>query len=180
MLGPLRATGARIESDIVPATIKTDPLRFRQVLRNLVSNALRHGGPNNLVAGRIDNDYYVLQVRDDGPGIPAALEDRLFTRFIHQGDEPLLTGSVGLGLAIAQLLTNLTGGTIAYARQRDETVFTVRFPIVSAEVSPAGPAFVARPRPDDNPSVPPKSTRPASKPDLQTFRSPLTTQEDEH
>lgn len=132
VLGALRATGARIESDLTAARITTDPLRFRQVIRNLVSNALRHGGPNNLVAGRVEDGFYTIQVRDDGPGIPDSLEDRLFTRFIHQGNEPLLTGSVGLGLAIARLLTTSTGGTIAYRRDRGETVFSVTFPLAAA------------------------------------------------
>jgi signal transduction histidine kinase len=152
VLGALRATGARIESDLTAARITTDPLRFRQVIRNLVSNALRHGGPNNLVAGRIEGELYTIQVRDDGPGIPDSLKDRLFTRFIHQGNEPLLTGSVGLGLAIAQLLTTSTGGTISYRRDRGETVFSVTFPMASSYDMPnpkplAGSDPVSNPRP---------------------------------
>jgi signal transduction histidine kinase len=133
VIGALRATGARIESNLVAASITTDPLRFRQIIRNLVSNAIRHGGPNNLVAGRINDEFYTIQVRDDGPGIPDSLQDRLFTRFIHQGNEPLLTGSVGLGLAIAQLLTISTGGSISYRRDRGETVFELRFPLATSE-----------------------------------------------
>ncbi|MCP4307592.1 MAG: HAMP domain-containing histidine kinase [bacterium] len=174
VLGPMRATGAKIESDIAPATIKTDPLRFRQVVRNLVSNALRHGGPSNLVAGRVEGDYYTLQVRDDGPGIPAALENRLFTRFIHKGNEPLLTGSVGLGLAIVQLLTTRTGGTISYHREHGETVFSVKFPLISVGAIPVD-AAPARPRLDREPSDPPPGTRPPTKPDLKTFAAPPAT-----
>jgi signal transduction histidine kinase len=131
VIDTLRATGARIESHLAAARIKTDPLRFRQVIRNLVSNALRHGGPNNLVSGRAVDGFYTIQVRDDGPGIPDAIKDRLFTRFIHKGTDPLLTGSVGLGLAIAQLLTTSTGGTIAYRRDRGETVFSVKYPLAA-------------------------------------------------
>jgi signal transduction histidine kinase len=176
VLGALRAIGARIDSDIVPATIKTDPLRFRQVLRNLVSNALRHGGPNNLVAGRIDGEHYTLQVRDDGPGIPTSLEDRLFTRFIHKGSEPLLTGSVGLGLAIVQLLTTRTGGSISYRREGGETVFAVTFPLISAEVIPAEPvARTTWTRSERETPGPPSATRPAPKPDLKSFGPPPAT-----
>ena len=159
VLGPLRATGARIASSLEPASITTDPLRFRQVVRNLVSNALRHGGPNNLVAGRVEDGFYTIQIRDDGPGIPDALEDRLFTRFIHQGNEPLLTGSIGLGLAIAQLLTTRTGGTISYRREDDETVFTVKYPLAApATVELPSPqaerADTAEPHPEDPADAP--------------------------
>jgi signal transduction histidine kinase len=179
VLGALRATGARIESVVTPATIRTDPLRFRQVIRNLVSNALRHGGPNNLVTGRVDGKFYTVEVRDDGPGIPDSLKDRLFTRFIHKGNEPLLTGSVGLGLAIVQLLTTRTGGTISYRRDRGETVFAVRFPLVSADVPPAEPFY----RPDKSrlagdETRPPDSGR-GPRLDLRNFGPPPTTRVDQ-
>ena len=132
------------------------------------------------VAGRVDGSHYTLQVRDDGAGIPATLEDRLFTRFIHKGSEPLLTGSVGLGLAIAQLLTTLTGGTISYRRELDETVFAVRFPVVSSEVSPAERvSAIARSLSDRKDLNPAASTRPASKPDLKTLRLPPPTRIDQ-
>jgi anti-sigma regulatory factor (Ser/Thr protein kinase) len=152
VLGPLRATGAKIASNLEAANITTDALRFRQVIRNLVSNALRHGGPNNLVAGRIDDGFYTVQVRDDGPGIPEALEDRLFTRFIHQGNEPLLTGSVGLGLAIAQLLTTRTGGTISYRRDQGETVFSVRYPLAAPKPAELPYSPVAPPDAEELPA----------------------------
>lgn len=156
VLGPLRATGARIESSMSEAKILTDALRFRQVIRNLVSNALRYGGPNNLVFGRTEGNEYIVEIRDDGPGIPAGLEERLFTRFIHKGDEPLLTGSVGLGLAIAQLLTESTGGIISYRRDGNETVFAVRFPL-------AIPARPIRERSHPSQSTGPSQTRPSAK-----------------
>lgn len=182
VLGALRATGARIDSDVAAAWIKTDPLRFRQIIRNLVSNALRHGGPNNLVAGRIDGEHYTVQVRDDGPGIPESLEDRLFTRFIHQGNEPLLTGSVGLGLAIARLLTDLTGGTITYRRDRGETVFAVTFPVVDSKPMPQ--PYVYKPRWRDREPVndsrsPAPGSRPP-KPDLKNFGPPKSAPVEQH
>lgn len=174
VVSPLRATGATIASDLEDARILTDPLRFRQVVRNLVSNALRHGGPNNLVAGRVRDESYVIEVRDDGPGIPAALEERLFTRFIHQGDEPLLTGSVGLGLSIVQLLIARIGGTIAYRREHDETVFAVSFPLASFVPLPKQPDR-SSPKDEEDPG---DSTgnqpddQPPQEPDLRHFGAP--------
>ena len=166
VLGPMRATGAQIESDLTAAEITADPLRFRQIVRNLLSNALRHGGPNNLVSGRIDNESYVLEVRDDGDGIPRDLEDRLFTRFIHKGDEPLLTGSVGLGLAIVHLLTTRTGGQIAYRREKGETVFSVTYPLAPS-FSPGRLPVLRRPAISAGASGP--TSAPEQKPDLKNF-----------
>lgn len=177
VLAPLRATGGRIESDLGAARITTDPLRFRQIIRNLVSNALRHGGPNNLVSGRYERGIYTVEVRDDGHGIPASLEERLFSRFIHQGDEPLLTGSVGLGLAIAQLLTVRTDGTISYRREHNETVFAVSFPLAAEQPAPSDPIH-RDPVVDHDRSVNP-GTRPpartAPRPHLISFESETPT-----
>jgi signal transduction histidine kinase len=129
VVSPLHATGANLAVDMEPGRIIADPLRYRQVVRNLVSNALRHGGPSVRISGQTRADSYALEVRDNGTGVPAALEERLFSRFVHQGEEPLLTGSVGLGLSIAHLLTELTGGEITYRRESGETVFSVSFPL---------------------------------------------------
>lgn len=124
---PLIATGSRIQVDVEPALIRCDRLRLRQIVRNLVANAQRHGGPTNRIVGSRQDDQYVIEVRDDGPGVPPELEDRLFSRFIHRGDTPLLTGSIGLGLSIVKVLATHTGGEVAYRRDGNETVFAVTF-----------------------------------------------------
>ncbi len=129
VLDPFKATGVEIEQDMEAGLITGDRLRLRQVIRNLVSNAHRHGGMNIRLVGRVKGNQYIIEVRDDGPGVSAHLEERLFTRFIHQGDAPLLTGSVGLGLSIAHLLTTQTGGSIAHRRDKNETVFAVTYPL---------------------------------------------------
>ena len=105
-----------------------DQLRFHQVIRNLVSNAVKHGGPNVVVQGGRDGAAFVCSVTDDGPGIPAEYEERLFERFVHGGDVPLLVGSVGLGLAIASSLAEAMGGALGYQRSDGKTHFTVRLP----------------------------------------------------
>jgi signal transduction histidine kinase len=80
-------------------------------------------------------------VVDDGPGIPAEIEERLFTRFVHSGATPLLKGSVGLGLAIVRELAHRMGCEVTYRRIRKETWFTVAMPLVVAEEST--PALVS-------------------------------------
>jgi len=147
VLAPMRSVGSQIATFVEEAVITADPLRFRQIIGNLVSNAVRHGGPECLVVGRREGLNYTVEVRDNGPGVSTALEERLFSRFVHQGEDPLLTGTVGLGLAVAELLTTGSGGTIAYSREGDETVFAVTFPLAIDTLSSAvGQPELAQPR----------------------------------
>ncbi len=109
--------------------IAADRLRFRQVVRNLLSNAIKHGAAPMAVSGRVDGDSYVIEVVDSGPGVPQEIRSRIFERYVHRGQAPLLTGSVGLGLSIARLLSERMGGTLAYRRTVDLTVFELRLPL---------------------------------------------------
>jgi signal transduction histidine kinase len=126
--------GTPIRVRAQPGQVIADGGRLRQLLRNLVSNAIRHGGPYVAVLGAADGNSYVIRVEDDGPGVPADIENRLFQRFVHEGDRPLIVGSVGLGLAITRVLTEGMGGTIGYARRNSRTVFEVRLTADTASV----------------------------------------------
>jgi two-component system, OmpR family, sensor histidine kinase BaeS len=90
-----------------------DPVRIREVLANLLANALRHtpSGGRVTVAGSLTADglWVNLEVRDTGPGIDPALISHVFDRFV-KGDDS--RGS-GLGLAIARQLVLAHGGEIA-------------------------------------------------------------------
>jgi two-component system, OmpR family, sensor histidine kinase BaeS len=92
--------------------VSADPTRIREVLGNLLSNALRHtprGGSIDVeVAGGADSRVSVT-VRDSGPGIAPDVLPRVFERFVRTPDSP---GS-GLGLAIASDLVEAHGGTIS-------------------------------------------------------------------
>ena len=95
--------------DVQP--IDLDPVRIRQVLTNLVDNALRvmpDGGTITLGAV-VEDESLVLTVADDGPGIPADLLPNVFERFAKSSTS---RGS-GLGLAIARAIVEAHGGTIA-------------------------------------------------------------------
>jgi signal transduction histidine kinase len=91
--------------------VRGDAARLAQVVMNLVDNADRHspaGGTVRLTA-RADGDQWVLDVRDEGPGIPAEQRSRLFQRF---GTADTATGGSGLGLAIGRWICELHGGRI--------------------------------------------------------------------
>jgi signal transduction histidine kinase len=105
---------ASVEVAVEPAglTVRADPGRLAQVVANLVDNAVRHSPAGRVVrlAATADGDRWHLDVRDEGPGIPADLEDRVFERF---GTGPDAGGGTGLGLAITRWVCELHGGTVA-------------------------------------------------------------------
>lgn len=130
---PLNRSGTDVRVAIEPGIVKTDRLRFRQLIRNLLSNARKYGGENIRVEGRVEGRTYLVSVIDDGDGVPDEIEDRLFERFIHQGHQTATKDSVGLGLSIVHALTQGMGGSITYERINGETHFTVRLPLAGSE-----------------------------------------------
>ena len=126
---PMIRSGAEIDVQCDPRIVRADRLRMRQVLRNLLSNAQKYGGPNIEVRGRVEGRTYVCSVLDDGPGIPSEVADRLFQRFLHQGHATSVTGSVGLGLSIVHALLQGMGGSITHNRTEGKTRFTIRLPL---------------------------------------------------
>ena len=127
------ATGheLRVETD-GPADALGDELRAQQIVRALVENAIRHtpAGTTAVVRVAQSEDDVVLEVRDDGPGIPAEDQEHLFQRF-YRAAGGKASGS-GLGLAIASELALRLDGTIDLVSQPGDTVFTLKLP-------PAGP-----------------------------------------
>ena len=94
------------------ASVVADRGRLYQVVLNLLDNAARHGpaGGNVHVFAEAGVDRVVIEVRDEGPGIPAEERDRVFERFTR--GERAGGGGTGLGLAIARWVVDLHGGTI--------------------------------------------------------------------
>ena len=133
VVGPLERSGASIEVHARVGLVRSDRLRLRQVVRNLLSNALKYGGPNVRVLGQMVAGWYEIRVEDDGDGIPDELRQRLFQRYLHHDDDlPAVLGSVGLGLSIVRALTEGMGGAVWYERREGWTSFVVRVPIATA------------------------------------------------
>ncbi|MFN3003692.1 HAMP domain-containing sensor histidine kinase [Mycolicibacterium wolinskyi] len=108
----LSAGEVKVSVRVSPPSLKAvaDPARLRQVVVNLVDNAIRHsppGGEVSVLASRAGG--LRLEVSDDGPGIPPAERERVFERFTRGATSD---GGTGLGLAIARWAVELHGGTI--------------------------------------------------------------------
>lgn len=114
--------------------LSVDPVLIEQLLVNLVENAAKYdpsGQPIDLVA-RTSSAEVSIEVRDRGPGIPAARMERVFEKFVRgQGAR---AGGVGLGLAICRAIAVAHGGRIGVAaRDGGGTVFTVSIPRAQGE-----------------------------------------------
>ncbi|MGV9992758.1 sensor histidine kinase [Streptomyces sp. NPDC003374] len=112
--------------------LDADPVRMRQALGNLVSNALRHtpAGGTVTLAARRDGGAVVLEVADTGTGIAEADLPHVFDRFWRaEKSRSRRTGGSGLGLAIVRHLVAAHGGTATAASEPGRgSVFTLRLP----------------------------------------------------
>lgn len=106
-----------------------DPLRVRQVVRNLLVNAHRHGGPNIGLAMAASGGWGHIDVTDDGPGIPEGLRSAIFERFVSGGAHPGRTGSMGLGLTVSRRLAELMGGAVELVPSEVGTTFRLSLPL---------------------------------------------------
>lgn len=115
----LGARPVRYEVSVTPPDleVEADAARLHQVVSNLLDNASRHSPVAGLVRVRahrtLEEDHWVLEVADEGPGIPPDRAATLFTRF---GTTDSTSGGTGLGLAIANWVAQLHGGTISAVR----------------------------------------------------------------
>jgi signal transduction histidine kinase len=84
------------------------------VVRNLVSNAIRYGGPQIHIRLENGDDHVRVTVFDDGAAIPEEHRDRIFDPYERAHSTSGVPGSVGLGLTVSQKLAELMGGSITY------------------------------------------------------------------
>lgn len=137
----------------LPAHALLDSTRVRQVLYNLVHNAIKYTDRGEVTLrcrrtmGDDGQDLVAFDVCDDGIGIDAVTLDRLFRRW-RRGDDPRARRhfGTGLGLAISRNLARLMGGEIVvHSTPGSGSIFSFRFPLVPTvgAAAPAGPAASA-------------------------------------
>jgi len=124
-----------------PEQMTTDPDKLREVLNNLLYNAIQYNRP----AGRIDlmvsreNGTVQMEVRDTGIGIPTGVRERIFERFYRA--DPSRTGdglNAGLGLAIVKEYVELMGGQVSVESEEGQgSTFRVQLPARGPQGMPA-------------------------------------------
>jgi signal transduction histidine kinase len=138
MIPLLQTNGIRcdVEIDAPLPPLRLDPVRFHQILTNLVNNAIRFSEPGASIvirAYRAESAVHI-SVRDQGPGIPPEDQERIFERFEKGQPTPRHDGSgIGLGLAVVRELSRMHGGD-AWVESVPGTgsTFTVSLPITPA------------------------------------------------
>jgi two-component system, OmpR family, sensor kinase len=133
----------RIENDR-PLPVDGNPDELHRVVVNLLDNAVRHTPPGARIELRLRaaGRDAVIEVADDGPGIPPELRDEVFDRFVR-GDGPADTsarGGSGLGLAIVRAVATSHGGSAEVTESESGgALFRVRIPLGRAErgITPA-------------------------------------------
>ena len=124
------------QSPAVPRYIKADEARLRQVLINVVGNALKfteQGGVSIRLGLRQNGqEQVVIEVEDTGPGISPQDQERLFKPFVQLA-EPGAQKGTGLGLAISRQYMLLTGGTIGVSSTEGKgSIFRIELPLEKA------------------------------------------------
>lgn len=117
--------------------IRADPDRLRQVLINLLDNAMKYSDPGMPITLRIEQtaETVIIQVRDRGYGIPLQQQVRIFERFYRLDQaRTRSTGGSGLGLAIVKTLVEGMGGSVTVrSRLGEGSIFTVTLPTQPAQ-----------------------------------------------
>ncbi|MFC4530745.1 sensor histidine kinase [Sphaerisporangium dianthi] len=132
-LRPRPRAGVRVELDVEPdVVVRGSRPHLTRVIVNLVDNAVRHASSSvkvRVAAEGPDGDGAVLEVRDDGPGIPVEDRDAVFDRFTRLDEARTRdAGGSGLGLAIVREIVVLHGGAVAVTGAGGGACFTVRLP----------------------------------------------------
>ncbi len=147
-LGPL-ADDHEVHVDAEAATVCGAQDELHRLVLNLMENAIKHTPPGTTITARVgvEDGQAVLAVRDDGPGVPFELRERIFERFVRgEGDRG---GSSGLGLAIVRAVAESHGGAVTLEESgRDQGAsFIVRLPLApiggADDAAPAATPTVA-------------------------------------
>lgn len=151
---PFRRLGATITLDGPDLVGESDPILFRQVIQNLVANAVRHGGAEISVVAQIRPGWYEVTIADDGPGLPRFVASRLFPvapsteASSPEGPGPLdrsdlidaasptddvttnedAEDGLRIGLPVAIAIARELGGSVSYESVDGATMFTFAVP----------------------------------------------------
>ena len=125
--------GTQITLSGPPTPLHVDPERLRQLLYNLLDNALKHTAPGTRVECSVTHEgqYARLDIRDHGPGLPEGSLERVFERLYRtDAARSRVDGGSGLGLSIVRTLTEAQGGRVQVQNHPEAgAVFSIWLPI---------------------------------------------------
>lgn len=116
-----------------PVRAWADPLRVRQVIRNLLTNAVKYGGDRIVILLEERGELAAVTVADDGAGVPEHESQLIFERYYRSPGSPTQPGSVGIGLPVSRQLAEMMGGKLEYLRRGAHPSFELLLPASSEE-----------------------------------------------
>ena len=125
----------RLDDDWSPVLAHGDPLRVRQIVRNLLTNAARYGGDTVTVEVTASTHTCHLAVIDNGDGVPIKDAEKIFDSYQRSHNAVQEPRSVGLGLSVSRKLARLMNGDLRYSRDQDLTRFELTLPAVNPDRS---------------------------------------------
>ena len=111
-----------------PTQAWADPLRVRQIIRNLVSNAVKYGGEHIRIEVGSSGGFSSVEVVDDGPGVTEQDRDRIFEMYGTSSGSKRQGEAVGLGLAVSRRLAEAMDGTLSYRLENGMSSFLLLLP----------------------------------------------------
>ena len=117
-------------------TLVTQTSRFRHIIQNLISNAIKYQDPKEeqpfiKISTRSEDDKFILDLEDNGIGIPTEKQGNLFEMF--QRFHPRVSFGSGLGLYMVKKSADLLGGNVSYKDTSDGSLFTLTIPLKNDE-----------------------------------------------
>jgi signal transduction histidine kinase len=128
----------RIRWDRSPRTVCADSTRLRQILRNLLENAVKYGGHDIGIHTWEADGFVRIEVRDNGSGVVVGDLERIFEPYEQSSDaSPESPTGVGIGLYVSRLLARLMGGELECIQTADQTTFRLVIPAANPTADPA-------------------------------------------
>jgi len=122
----LGLAGVAVNGPELAAYADTD--RVMQIIRNLLTNAVRYGGNHIDIGLNVDGDLAAIEVSDDGAGVHDGEDGNIFDAYHSEGTTGAQPGAMGLGLTVSRTLARLMGGDLEYERSSGRTVFRLTLP----------------------------------------------------
>lgn len=133
-------SGATLDTQAAVLLVPGIAKLLRRAVRNLLENASRHAATPAEVALYQEGDFAVVEVKDHGPGVPEALQARIFEPFYRLPGASEQDGGVGLGLALVHSIALRHGGTARCSnRTGGGACFTLRLPLDAAPAATPSP-----------------------------------------
>jgi len=131
------ARGRKLDIDLRGDEIMAwvDPGRVRQILRNLIANAIKHGGSRVVIemSGDESRNRAFVDVRDDGTGIPEQYTTAAFEPYWRSHRYTTNVTSLGIGLSVARDLARTMGGDVTYSYEDGWATFRLCLPLTQDE-----------------------------------------------